>query len=308
MKFLKKLLNRIQEDGSYRSGFLVGMMALLFVQIIAVLIFILPKWISSEDLEELVHNGVLAGAFSDDGGCNSACQEKIRASRKKILGIEENELRYVLKEYNAYVRSGKAKKGAKKCLRFKEEFELISKLTLYPEAFIGGLAFFESDACRNPNVRTFDGGYGLAQVTHPMSAHIRDAEMLLGVPKGELSWKRDENGVVNTRHNLALGIVMFDDCEQTFRSRGVAMLCYNRGKGGTRKDLKRAGLDPKGAFQISDFRGAIPTRIGKAKPRTYPDKFIASILIYERARRGLPLKELTSLSLEDLPGAFPSKD
>ncbi len=251
--------------------------------------------------------GIIIQARSLNPGCDAECVGKIREARSELLGIEERELKYVLREYNRYVHG--LGQSVHKCLAFQEDLKTVSRMTLYPEEFLGGLAFFESGGCRNPNVRTFDNGYGLAQVTSPSKHHIRDAAIALGIPQADFNWKRGPDGKVNVLHNVMLGAIMLDDCEETYGSRGVGILCYNRGKGGVRKDLSCAGWKKTGSpFGISDFRGCIPVKIGAARPRTYVDRFLAGVVLYTRAKAGQPLTELTELKLADIPGADPARD
>jgi len=252
-------------------------------------------------------DGIIVQSRGLNRGCEQDCVAKIRQARADLLGIEEGELRYVLREYNKYVH-GMGRRVAN-CLAYEDDFATISRLTLYPEEFLGGLAFFESAGCRNPNVRTFDGGYGLAQVTTPSDYHIRDAAIALGIPPADFNWKRGPDGTVNVKHNMMLGAIMLDDCKETFGSRGAGILCYNRGKGGTRHDLECAKWKPTASpLAISDFRGCIPAMIGKAKPRNYVDRFLAGVVLYVRAKGGLPIVELDQLTLDDIPGADPERD
>jgi hypothetical protein len=74
--------------------------------------------------------------------------------------------------------------------------------------------------------------------------------------------------------------------------------------------MQRAGIKaPYTGHQISDFRGAIPDSLNKgARPKIYVDRVLASAVMVDRAHRGLPLVQLDTLDLQDIPGYDPSRD
>lgn len=238
------------------------------------------------------------------GVCGKNCIKAIRESRAKLRGIEENEVQYVLKEYNTFVSSKTWRERAESCHKnYWQHFQKAEEMTLYPAEFISGKALIEGAGCRNISARNGDGGIGPMQITHPSSSHIVAVGRMLGVSKAKVDYRHDY------LTNVLLGTVMFSDFENQFGSRGVGLLAYNRGPGNVRKDMRRGGLTNFKQRTLSDFRGGIPEKAGKGgRPRVYADKVLAGMVMMDRVARDLPLKPLGKLTLDDIPGADPADD
>ncbi|MBU4452872.1 lytic transglycosylase domain-containing protein, partial [Patescibacteria group bacterium] len=236
--------------------------------------------------------------------CGDACVKEIRNSRSKLRGIEKEELRYVLEEYNSYVASETWRQRAQSCHQnYWEHFQKAEEITLYPSELLAGKALIEGAGCKFITATNGDGGIGPMQITHPVSGHINATARLLGTTSDGVQYRSDY------LHNVLLGAVMFSDFEDMFGSRGVGILAYNRGPGNVRRDMRRAGLNSYMRRVISDFRGGIPEHAGKGgRPRVYADKVLAGMVMMYRVSHGLPLEPLTKLTLDDIPGADPSQD
>lgn len=265
-----------------------------------------PNGEQSASLVEIIEETAdkVMAPTSTTGACGAKCQETIRTSRSHLRGIEENEVRYVLVQYNTYVASSGWRTKAQNCYaQHWEAFATAQRYTLYPAELIAGKALIEGDGCRFVNSYNGDGGKGPMQITHPDSSHIRATGQMLGTTKEGVRWQSDY------LHNVLLGTVMLSDFENMFGSRGVGILAYNRGPGNVRRDMRRGNLDSTKHRVISDFRGSIPERAGiGGKPRVYVDKILAGAVIMSRVAHGKPLVALDSLSLSDIPGADPSQD
>jgi len=254
--------------------------------------------IIEETAEEVI------ASTSTTGACGSKCQETIRASRAQLRGIEENEVSYVLTQYNAYVANPGWRTKATNCYaKYWEHFATAQRYTMYPAELIAGKALIEGDGCRFVDARNGDGGKGPMQITHPDDRHIRATGQMVGTSYEGVRWKSDY------LHNVLLGTVMLSDFEDMFGSRGVGILAYNRGPGNVRRDMRKANITSYKRRVLSDFRGGIPYSAGRGgKPRIYVDKILAGAVIMSRLAQGKSLVPLETLSLGDIPGSDPSKD
>jgi len=136
---------------------------------------------------------------------------------------------------------------------------------------------------------------------------IRDAERILGLAPSGLRYKEDsETGYL---HNVILGAVVLSHYEEMFDSRGAGILAYNHGPGNVRRAMKRAGLGTTSHRTISEFRGTVPDRLKNGgRPRVYLDRVLAGAVMVRRARLGMALEPIDTLTLEDIPGAHPKED
>mgnify|MGYP003978778879 CR=1 FL=1 len=243
-----------------------------------------------------------------EGPCPPACQGVIHESRSGLRGIEQNEVRYVLKQYNEHFATSSGwQKKAQSCYdEHWEDFEVAQRYTMYPAALIAGKALYEGDGCKFVNSYNGDGGVGPMQITHPDDRHIAAVGTMLGTNSAGVKWRE------SYLHNVLLGTVMLSDFEDMFQSRGVGILAYNRGPGNVKKDMWRSNLIPKGQERrrvISDFRGAIPDGAGKGgKPKIYLDRVLAASLMMQRVADGKDLEPIDDLDLDDIPGSDPSQD
>lgn len=262
---------------------------------------IYTDWQRTLESEQPSEFTLIPSAHFGKSGCDSECQAVIRASRSLLTPIEANETRYVLmrlqQEYSAPLWQNRIIT----CLAHWDDFEWAHRYTLYPTAFIAGKAYVEGAGCKF--AKSFDGGYGPLQVTHPTRRQIQDVANMLHVKESEVAWK------TNYRHNLLLGLVMFSYAENEFSSRGPGILAYNTGAGGVRKHMRKAGLTIFTKREISNFRGTIPEQLKSgACPKIYVDRVLAGAVLMDRAHRKLPTVGIASLTLADIPGANPKTD
>ena len=294
------------ESPSRSSWAFGGLWGIILCTLVFVGYQIWPSGEQSASMVEIIEETAdqVVAPTSTTGACGTKCQETIRESRSRLRGIEENEVRYVLKQYNAYVASAIWRTKAQNCYeQYWEHFAAAQRYTMYPAELIAGKALIEGDGCRFVDARNGDGGKGPMQITHPDDRHIRATGIMLGTSYEGVRWKSDY------RHNVLLGTVMLSDFEDMFGSRGVGILAYNRGPGNVRKDMRRASITSDKRRVISDFRGGIPERAGRGgKPRIYVDKILAGAVIMSRLAQGKGLVPLETMNLGDIPGSDPSKD
>ncbi len=242
--------------------------------------------------------------------CGKECVAKIQASRKNIVGIEPNELKYVnqqLKgEYSVPVWSARARS----CLKHWPQFAKASELTLYPAELLAGKAFVEALGCQFIKATNGDGGVGPMQITTPDSTDIKDLGRMLGVSTADAKKRYRVNSEDGYNANVLLGAIMLSRAENTFQSRGVGMLAYNRGAGNVKKDMRRGKLSsPYLRHHLSDFRGAVPTKAGKGgRPQIYVDRILAGAVMIDRAHRGLAILTSPIRSIQEIPGYNPAQD
>ncbi len=273
-----------------------------------------PEQNDEEDIAEELASTEEAVATST--ACGPSCVAEIRAARKGIAPIEANEARYVLDRYNnEYVNSASWRKRTEGCLSHWDAFQKAERLTLYPAELLAGKAFVEALGCQFIGATNGDGGIGPMQITHVSPKHLKDAATALGISVRELRYK--ENSPTGYLHNVVLGAYVFGDYEVLMKSRGVGMLAYNAGPGhpttgrmGARGFMRRASLGlPYTGRQLSDFRGVIPDSLNRgARPKVYVDRVLAGAVMVDRAHRGLPLVQLDTLNLKDIPGHDPRRD
>ena len=253
------------------------------------------------------------GQIVTESGCDDACREKIKAARAIIRPVGEDIVPYVLAEYNAYVsKTGSPWQArAKHCAStYAQEFQETEKLTLYPESLVGGIALHESAGC-NPKASDRAGGKGLMQLTNISRArHVAPIAKMLHKGINDVAYKTD------ILENMLVGMMVFDDYERRLKEPGFAgsrahgMLGYNEGVGGVRRDMRQMGWQ---SGQVMPSVGAMIAKgvlrsDRKMKPREYVPRVLACALMYDRAKRGLPIGPLASLNYRDIPGVDPRHD
>lgn len=234
-------------------------------------------------------------------GCNPHCRNLISTQRAKIVGIEQNEIRYVLARVQGEYASPSWQTNLQGCLVHWSSFQTAERFTLIPAALLAGQAYVESYGCKMMN--SSDGGHGPMQITSPDNSHIQAVATMLHIRKDEVRWQD------NYLHNVLLGAVMLSAYEDTFLSRGVGVLAYNSGPGAAKKYMRRAGLFEFTGKHLSDFRGTVPEGFNDgARPRIYLDRVLAGAALVWRAKNRQPTTQIKSLGLHDIPGSQPSED
>ncbi|MFA6131273.1 MAG: transglycosylase SLT domain-containing protein [Patescibacteria group bacterium] len=230
-----------------------------------------------------------------------AYAKRIRTARAKISPMEESLLPKITEQYNLDV--GEYGPKAEHCLTYRDEFARLERLTLFPAAYIAGIALHESAGC-DMAAMDWAGGVGLMQITTPPSkAEKKDAALILGIDAKELDWKK------NVEHNILVGIIRLDWCEREFKSRFHGLLAYNRGAGNVRRDMRNAGWEPDEDYPtILKMKPHIPhTR--KMKPRVYVQKVIATTIMMDHALHGETIKKVErTFRPSDVPGWEPAED
>lgn len=278
-----------------------------------------------EEIEEPVEILVSAPpeviAAITPGPCGEACREEIRASRSDYAPIERNEARYVLEQYNTMVRSSAWRDWTALCVERMRQFDRAELYTLYPAELLAGKALIEGMGCRYITARNGDGGVGPAQITKPSTSDFQKVARMLRITTQDVregncfhveGRARSTCAAASTEDdyfiNVLTGAVMLSENEIALRSRGVALLAYNHGRGNATKAIDKVG-GRHTRRQISEFRGAIPCfSAGHGCPKNYVDRVLAGAVMVDRLNRGLPLTPLESLRLEDIPGWNPADD
>lgn len=243
----------------------------------------------------------ISGEHFSNAGCDTKCQTTINAVRSRYVGVEQNEVRYVLTRIQREYSGADWQAKLQTCLDRWTEFQTAENYTLYPAALLAGQAYIESRGCQM--LRSTDGGYGPMQITSPETRHIHTVATMLHISETEVSWK------TNYLHNVLLGAVMLSAYEDMFESRGVGIIAYNSGPGATRRYMRKAGISEFSRHVLSDFRGTVPEGFSDgARPKIYVDRVLAGAVLIERAKQRLPTTHIETLSLEDIPGAQPSRN
>ncbi len=191
-------------------------------------------------------------------------------------------------------------------VRYIAPIEEATQLTgnYFPAGYVAGMVVHES-RCR-ADMHTVDGGTGYAQIT-PYHGHIdarffREAARLLG---HEPDWQN------NPTDNIVLGLVQLRMSEEALHSRELGLAAYNAGIQGVRNAMREhgwhEGLPTPSLDQIHPF---LPHRPRSYDARFYAAKVLATGMLAERIRRGVPVTRLphlpATIRLADFPGAGPS--
>ena len=262
--------------------------------------------------------GRLAGDGHTFNGCDAECQTVIKTRRATIVGIEENEVRYVQAELRREYASSTLWNTTRvqTCVANWGMYVKAQQYTLYPAALLAGKAYVEGAGCTFAH--SGDGGYGPMQITTPEAWHENAVGAMLHEPR---SWVKDAwHGKLTGESgpswsywtNVLVGAVMLSGYEEQFNSRGVGIFAYNSGPGAAKKYMREGNLAGYGDHQISDFRGALPESFRDgSRPRIYVDRILAGAVMVDRAHRGLQVTDgswIDQLTLADIPGADPRKD
>lgn len=231
----------------------------------------------------------------------------VRSARANVQPFEPAILPYVTDAYNKNVVTHLH--WAKRCVSQKADFVQMERKTLYPMAMIMGIASHESMGCRTVNATNGDGGTGVMQVTYAAPEYKKRAAAMLGISLGQL----DIRHVVT--HNVAVGLVIWDDCERKTGRRDLAALCYNRGIGATNAVARWAR--PKGTKAYPSYTLMHPYINGKVYhtlgpiARKYTGEVVAHMVMVNMLMQGVEPKKLPKgqlLKLDDIPGWNPSHD
>lgn len=232
---------------------------------------------------------------------------KVRTARSKIAPFDADILEYATKAYNKNVGGNLA--WAKRCVSHRADFEQIERKTLYPIEMIMGIASHESIGCKAVKATNGDGGTGYMQVTNAPPEFKQRAASMVGLKSVS------ELDLDYAPHNVAVGMVIWDDCEVITGRRDIAALCYNRGIGATNAVAKWAR--PKGTTSYPGFTLMYPYINGKVYhtlgpiSRKYTGEVLAHMVMVNMLMKGQEPKMLPKgalLRLEDIPGWDPSHD
>ncbi len=230
---------------------------------------------------------------------------RVRAARATLRPHDEGLLGKITEEYNLGLRGHT--RWAENCLAYESEFRTAARLTLYPVAYIAGIAMHESAGCRM-DARDWAGGRGLMQITSvPRRRYTDDIAKLLRIRDEEVDYRR------NPLHNILMGVMYHDDLERELGSRQHGLLAYNMGAGGVRKKARKLGWN--GGEPLPSIVELKPylAHNARMKPRAYVQKVLASVIMMDRALRGLPLERRDvrrdgNFTPEDIPGWDPADD
>lgn len=226
---------------------------------------------------------------------------KVREARARITPMDEDILEYATKAYNKGVPSHVP--WAKRCVAQTSQFERIERKTLFPLPLIMGLASHESIGCRMIKATNGDGGTGYMQVTNAPKAFKQRAAAMLGLKLSQLNLN-------DPVHNVAVGMVIWDDCEVRTQRRDIAALCYNRGIGAVNAIAPWAKRGWEQGEPYPHFRLMFPYINTKVYPTTgpvarrYTGEILAHMAMVAQLMRGEEPKDIPSgqlLSLNDLP-------
>ena len=235
---------------------------------------------------------------------------KVREARANIAPFDDDILDYATKAYNKHVPSHVP--WAKRCSTRKADFERIERKTLYPIAMIIGIASHESAGCQMISATNGDGGTGYMQVTRAPVEFKRRAASMLGLTSVK------ELNLNDPVHNVAVGMVIWDDCEVHTLRRDLAALCYNRGIGAVNAVAPWAGdRSWKRGKPYPHFVAVYPYINTKVYPslgptaKRYTGEVLAHMVMVGKVLRGEEPKDIPSgqlLTLNDIPGWNPEDD
>lgn len=243
----------------------------------------------------------------DESPADPRCREdvphcmKVREARTNVVPMDKDILEYATTAYNKSVPSHVP--WAKRCVNQAAQFEQIERKTLFPQSLIMGLASHESMGCRMIQATNGDGGTGYMQVTNAPPAFKQRAAKMLGLTLPQLNLK-------DPVHNVAVGMVIWDDCEVRTQRRDLAALCYNRGIGAVNAIAPWADRGWARGKPYPHFRLMFPyinTKVYKTTgpvARRYTGEVLAHMAMVAQLMRGEEPKDIPSgklLSLDDLP-------
>ena len=216
-----------------------------------------------------------------------------------------------LKEYNAYVRSGVAKKGIR-CLKYEKDFIKAAKISGYPKTFLMGIAMHEC-IC-DPKSVDWAGGIGLMQITPLRQGKHKgkvNPKLIRKVAKTLKIKIKDVDVRRNNFHNIMAGAAELQMYETRLLSRAHGILAYNMGVGGVRRTIRKMGYNfnkfPRNLPNIKKMMRHLRYD-RKMKPRVYVPKVLASVVIIDRIKNKRPLRRLKKLKPQDISGWDPMED
>ncbi len=265
----------------------------IFINLIAVTVISMISVISCGDSENLL-------SFSSEKAEDVPEWVKtVKKERSKISPFNESLLQKVTEQYNLDLNH---RDWAKRCLEYREVFEQAHELTLYPTAFIAGIAMHESGGC-NASASDWAGGRGLMQITStPSKKYRRAVAGLTGIEVNNLDWHQDP------LTNVMMGIIFLDDYERRLGSRPHGLLAYNMGVGGVRKTARKAGWRSGPMPEMIQLKPHLRYN-RKMKPRIYVQRILASVVMMDRVMHGQTIEKLErKLEPADVPGWYPDED